>query len=121
MVETLIIAGAIIASAILIYTRIKPVVESEEIRVRRMARTLVRSIEKRSEWDDTINTEHVKFTRCVLALSAEFDIDTEWLHIIVGEAQFDMDADRGYGTLDNFETLGGTVFDDFGGVSATAE
>jgi hypothetical protein len=111
MVETLIIAGAIIASAILIYSK-KPAGESEEVRVRRMARSLVRSIEKRSEWDETINTEHIKFTRCVIALSEEFDLDTEWIHIIVGEAQFDMESDRG---LDSFGTIGGTVAGDFEG------
>jgi len=119
MVEALIIAGAIIASAILIY--LKKSVESEEVRVRRMARSLVRSIEKRSEWDDTISTEHLKFSRCVLALTEEFDLDTEWLHIIVGEAQFDMESDRGYGTLDSFETVGGTIFDDFEGDIVIAE
>ena len=96
MIETLIIAGVLVASAILIYAGIRQAArEDQEVLIRRMARTLVRAIEKRSQWDTTLHSTQLKWARIVLVLKAEFDVDDDWLHIIIGEAQFDMEADHG--------------------------
>lgn len=96
MIETLIIAGVLVASAILIYAGIRQAArEDQEVLIRRMARTLVRSVEKRAQWDSTLHSTQLKWARIVLVLKAEFDIDDDWLHIIIGEAQFDMEADNG--------------------------
>lgn len=95
MFEALIIAGVLVASAILIYVGLRQG-ESQEIRIRRMARTLVRSVEQRAKWDITLNSTTDKWARIVLVLKGEFDtVQDEWLHIIIGEAQFDMEADDG--------------------------
>ena len=102
MIETIIIAGVILASAILIYVGLQPGLkqhESREIQIRRMARTLVRSVEQRAQWDATLHSTQLKWARIVLVLKAEFDIDDDWLHIIIGEAQFDMEADNGSNRL----------------------
>ena len=88
IIEAIIVAGAIlIASAALIHYRPR-----DDIRV--MARTLVRATEKRGEWDDTINSEHIKRARVALVLQDKFDVDPEWLSIIIEEAVFDMEVDR---------------------------
>lgn len=68
---------------------------------------MVRAVEKRSEWDTTIRSNADKWARIVLVLQAEFDIDDDWLHIIIGEAQFDMEADGGC----KRESNGGDPFD----------
>jgi hypothetical protein len=100
MIEAIIIAGVILASAILIYVGIHGLRESEEVELRRMARTLVRSVEQRAEWDITLNSRGDKWARIVLVLQDMFDVEDDWLHIIIGEAQFDMEADNGSNTKD---------------------
>lgn len=100
MVEALIVAGAILASAALLayYSR-----ESDEIKIRRMARTLVRAVEKRGEWDATIATEHVKRARVKLVLSDRFPkMDEDWVDVVIEEAVFDMEADHGRITAVDF-------------------
>jgi len=90
MIEALIIAGAIAASAILFYLTFRP---REDIRI--TARTLVRATEKRGEWDATINSEHIKRARVALVLLDKWpEVDPEWVSIIIEEAVFDMEADR---------------------------
>lgn len=98
MIEAIIIAGVLAASAILIYIGLKPGLKDTECyerSVRRMARTLVRSVEQRAKWDITLNSTADKWARIVLVLQEQFDVEDEWLHIIIGEAQFDMEADNG--------------------------
>ena len=89
IVEALIVAGAIlIASAALIYFL-------REDGIRTTARTLVRATEKRGEWDETINSEHIKRARVALVLQDKYPkLDLDWLSIIIEEAVFDMEADR---------------------------
>lgn len=95
MIEAIIIAGTIAVSAILIYVGMKSgLKESKDIQIRRMARTLVRSVEQRAEWDITLNSRGDKWARIVLVLQDKFDVEDDWLHIIIGEAQFDMEADN---------------------------
>ena len=95
MIEALIIAGVLAASAILIYVGLKSSLkDSEDVQIRRMARTLVRSVEQRAEWDTTLNSRGDKWARIVLVLQDKFDVEDDWLHIIIGEAQFDMEAEN---------------------------
>ena len=90
IIEAFIVAGAIlIASAALIYF-----LRTDDIRV--TARTLVRATEKRGEWDVTINSEHIKRARVMLVLQDKYPkLGNDWLSIIIEEAVFDMEADRG--------------------------
>ncbi len=102
-----IIAGAVLASAILLYFR-RVEQESDEVKVRRMARTLVRAMEKRGEWDNTLFSEHEKRARVMLPLQEKFaNIGFEWMSVIVEEAVFDMEADRGK-SMDLWEAEDGT-------------
>lgn len=90
MIEGLIVAGAILASAAVFYFR-RP---KADIRVE--VRTLVRAVEKRAQWDKTIATEHVKRARVKLALTTMFPRESdEWLDMVIEEAVFDMEASRG--------------------------
>jgi hypothetical protein len=95
IIEALIVAGAIlIASAALIYFR------NQTDDIRAMARTLVRATEKRGEWDETINSEHIKRARVALVLQDKWpELDNEWISIIIEEAVFDMEADRGQDSI----------------------
>lgn len=95
MIEALVVAGAILASAALLiwFGRPKP-------DARKLARTLVRAIEKRSEWDATIETEHVKRARVKLALMSMTNLSGDWVDMLIEEAVFDMEAARGLGHID---------------------
>lgn len=93
MVSALIVAGAIVASAAFLAWYFR---EPDEIRVRRQARTLVRAVEKRAEWDDTFVTEHIKRARVRIPLLSNFPkMDEDWIDVIIEEAVFDMEADYG--------------------------
>lgn len=95
MIEALIIAGAILASAILliVYPRSQADPEIQEVRIRMWAKSLVRAIEKRSQWDETLNSSHVKRARLKLFLTEQFPaVSNDWLDIIIEEAVFDMEA-----------------------------
>jgi hypothetical protein len=82
---SIIVAVAIlVATAALIYffrPRKDPRVE---------VRTLVRAVEKRAEWDTTIETEHVKRARVKLAMGEMFPkMSDEWIDMYIEEAVFD--------------------------------
>jgi hypothetical protein len=95
MVEAWIIAGAIVASAILLTYYLRPKTD-EDLKIRMVARSLVRAIEKRSQWDNTISTEHIKRARVTLVLQELFpSVDRDWLDVIIEEAVFDMEASHG--------------------------
>ena len=109
--ETMIIAGVLAASAILIYVGLKPGLKSldfQEVQIRRMARTLVRSVEQRAEWDVTLNSRGDKWARIVLVLQDKFDVEDDWLHIIIGEAQFDMEVDNASNSRNTKDGTAGT-------------
>lgn len=110
MIEAIIIAGALLASAILIIVFLRPHADPE-VRIRMWAKSLVRAIEKRSEWDETLNSSHVKRARLKLFLTEQFPaVSNDWLDIIIEEAVFDMEAsnERGKdinstGSIDRFD------------------
>jgi hypothetical protein len=93
MIEALIVAGAILASAAIFVWKSRP---DHDLKIRMTARTLVRAVEKRAEWDATIETEHIKRARVKMALSSIYkSYSDEWLDMIIEEAVFDMEASRG--------------------------
>jgi hypothetical protein len=98
MIESLVIAGAVLASAILLSYTLRPK-EDADAKIRMTARTLVRAVEKRAQWDQTIDSEHVKRARVRLALMEMFpSVEDDWLDVIIEEAVFDMEASSGSNT-----------------------